>query len=35
MMQPTDVAEAVVFMLSRRKGTVVRDLVLLPHYFDV
>ncbi|WP_029605939.1 SDR family oxidoreductase [Kozakia baliensis] len=35
MMQPSDVAEAVVFMLSRRKGTVIRDLVLLPHSFDV
>lgn len=35
MMQPSDVAEAVVFMLTRRKGTIVRDLVLLPHHFDV
>jgi len=35
MMQPVDVAEAVIFMLTRRKGTVVRDLVLLPHSFDV
>ncbi|CAI9120356.1 SDR family oxidoreductase [Brytella acorum] len=35
MMQPADVAEALVFMLTRRKGTVVRDLVLLPHSFDV
>ncbi|MCQ8278690.1 SDR family oxidoreductase [Acetobacteraceae bacterium KSS8] len=35
MMEPNDVAEAVAFMLSRRRGTVVRDLVLLPHAFDM
>ncbi|GBQ86572.1 glucose dehydrogenase [Asaia sp. W19] len=35
MMQPSDVAEALIFMLTRRKGTVVRDLVLLPNGFDV
>ncbi|GBQ11550.1 SDR family oxidoreductase [Swaminathania salitolerans] len=35
MMQPSDVAEALIFMLTRRKGTVVRDLVLLPEGFDI
>lgn len=35
MMQPTDVAEALIFMLTRRQGTVVRDLVLLPSRFDI
>jgi len=35
MMQPQDVAEAVMFMLTRRRGTVVRDLVILPHGFDI
>jgi ribitol 2-dehydrogenase len=35
LMEPRDVAEAVLFMLTRRKGVVVRDLVILPHNFDV
>jgi len=35
MMQPQDVADAVLFMLTRRRGTVVRDLTILPHGFDV
>jgi len=35
MMHPQDVAEAVMFMLTRRRGTVVRDLVILPHGFDI
>jgi len=34
LMESSDVAEAVLFMLTRRKGTIVRDLVLLPHNFD-
>ncbi|CAP56585.1 SDR family oxidoreductase [Gluconacetobacter diazotrophicus] len=35
MMEANEVAEAVMFMLTRRKGVIVRDLVLLPHHFDV
>jgi len=35
MRQPQDVAEAVMFMLTRRRGTVVRDLVILPNGFDI
>jgi ribitol 2-dehydrogenase len=35
MMQASEVAEAVVFMLSRPRNVVVRDLVLLPTTFDV
>ena len=35
LMEPRDVAEAVLFMLTRRKGVVVRDLVILPQNFDV
>jgi ribitol 2-dehydrogenase len=35
LMQPIEVAEAVVFMLTRRKGVVVRDLVILPNSVDL
>lgn len=35
LMQPTEVAEAVIFMLTRRKGVVVRDLVILPNTVDL
>ena len=35
LMQPIEVAEAVIFMLTRRKGVVVRDLVLLPNSVDL
>jgi len=35
LMQPEEVAEAVIFMLSRRKGVVVRDLVILPNTVDL
>lgn len=35
LMQPTEVAEAVVFMLTRRQGVVVRDLVILPNSVDL
>ncbi|MBX3593552.1 SDR family oxidoreductase [Sphingomonas sp.] len=35
LMEPRDVAEAIVFMLTRRKGVIIRDLVILPHNFDV
>ena len=35
LMQPIEVAEAVIFMLTRRKGVVVRDLVILPNTVDL
>ena len=35
LMQPEEVAEAVVFMLTRRPGVVVRDLVILPNAVDL
>lgn len=35
LLESRDVAEAVLFMLTRRKGVVVRDLVILPHSFDI
>ena len=35
LMQPVEVAEAVLFMLTRRKGVVVRDLVILPTTVDL
>ncbi len=35
LMQPVEVAEAVVFMLTRRRGVVVRDLVILPNTVDL
>lgn len=35
LMEPRDVADAIVFMLTRRKGVIIRDLVILPHNFDV
>ena len=35
LMQPREVAEALVFMLTRPKGVVVRDLVLLPNSVDL
>ena len=35
LMEPSDVAEAILFMLTRRKGVIVRDLVILPHSFDI
>lgn len=35
LMQPREVAEAVLFMLSRQRGVVVRDLVLLPNSVDL
>ncbi len=35
LMQPIEVAEAVLFMLTRRKGVVVRDLVILPNSVDL
>lgn len=35
LMQAREVAEAVLFMLSRNRGVVVRDLVLLPNSVDL
>lgn len=35
LMQPIEVAEAVIFMLTRRPGVVVRDLVILPNSVDL
>jgi ribitol 2-dehydrogenase len=30
-----DVAEALIFMLSRPKGVTVRDVIILPSSFDI
>ena len=35
LMQPEEVAQAVLFMLTRRKGVTVRDLVILPSSVDL
>ncbi len=35
LMQPKEVADAVIFMLTRPRGVVVRDLVLLPNSVDI
>lgn len=35
LMQPQEVADAVLFMLTRPRGVVVRDLVLLPNSVDL
>lgn len=35
LMQPEEVAEAVIFMLTRPPGIVVRDIVILPHNLDM
>lgn len=35
LMQPVEVAEAVVFMLTRPRGVVIRDLVILPNSVDL
>lgn len=35
LMQPTEVAEAVMFMLTRPRGVVIRDLVILPNSVDL
>jgi ribitol 2-dehydrogenase len=34
-MQPREVAEAIVFMLMRPPGVVIRDLVILPNSVDL
>lgn len=35
LMQPKEVAESVVFMLTRPRGVVIRDLVILPNSVDL
>ena len=35
LMQPREVAEAVLFMLSRNRNITVRDLVILPQSLDL
>ena len=35
LMQPTEVAEAVLFMVTRPKGVTIRDLVILPNNVDL
>lgn len=35
LMQPTEVAQAVLFMLSRPRNVVIRDLVILPNSVDL
>jgi len=35
LMQPREVAEAIVFMLMRPPGVVIRDLVILPNSVDL
>ncbi|MFP3439103.1 SDR family oxidoreductase [Pantoea sp. SIMBA_133] len=35
LMQPTEVAESVLFMVTRSKGVTVRDLVILPNSVDL
>ena len=34
LIEPEDVAEAIVFMLTRRREVTIRDLVILPTNFD-
>ena len=35
LIEPVEVAEAVLFMLSRPRNVNIRDLVILPHSFDI
>lgn len=35
LMQPEEVAQCLLFMLTRPKGVVIRDLVILPHSVDL
>jgi len=35
LMQPKEVADAVMFMLTRPRNVVVRDLVILPQSLDI
>ncbi len=34
-MEPKEVADAVLFMLTRPRNVVIRDLVILPQRFDI
>ena len=35
LMQPSEVADAVLFMLTRPRNVTIRDLVILPMTFDI
>ncbi|MEP1207831.1 MAG: SDR family oxidoreductase [Rhizobiaceae bacterium] len=35
LMEPTEVADAVMFMLTRQRGVVIRDITILPHGLDM
>jgi ribitol 2-dehydrogenase len=35
LMEPKEVADAVMFMVTRPPGVVVRDLTILPHGCDI
>ena len=35
LMEPKEVADAVLFMLSRPRNVTIRDLVILPHALDI
>jgi ribitol 2-dehydrogenase len=35
LMEPREVAEAVMFMLTRPRGVVIRDITILPHGLDM
>jgi ribitol 2-dehydrogenase len=35
LMEPTDVAEAIIFMLTRPRNVTIRDIVILPSNFDL
>jgi ribitol 2-dehydrogenase len=35
LIEPAEVAEALMFMLTRRRGVTVRDMVVMPSHFDL
>ena len=35
LLEPTEVAEVVLFMLTRPRGMTIRDVVMLPTNFDL
>ena len=35
LMQPDEVAEAVLFMVTRKPGVTIRDVVIVPHSLDL
>jgi ribitol 2-dehydrogenase len=35
LIEPSEVAEAVLFMLTRPRNVTIRDLVILPQNFDI